>query len=132
MSVYVLQNMIARMRYSITLYHINWNRNDWIKCYDFADLHWAPYFAICLIMYLVKLFAIWNRWTKNTRCKIDYYRFINGASYNMAKSITSYRCNRYMDTLEQIKIFVTDAFNNWEIKQNFDYLKMARLHNIST
>ena len=30
------------------------------------------------------------------------------------------------------KDFSTDAFNNWEIKQNFDYLKMARLHNIST
>ena len=56
--------------------------------------------------------CIWSNWLqyviggqKTTRCKIDYYRFINGASYNMAKSITRYRCNRYMDTLEQIKIF---------------------------
>ena len=85
--------------------HIDQNLNDWIKCYNFAYLHWAPYFAVCLIMYLVKLVAICDRWAKNTSCKIDYYRFINGASYNMAKSITRYRCNRYMDALEQIKIF---------------------------
>ena len=53
--------------------------------------------------------CIWSNWLqyviggqKTTRCKIDYYRLINGASYNMVKSITRYRCNRYIDTLEQI------------------------------